>query len=45
MIGKLTAAGVPSQMIEQMGFKPTGTFTADYKLHAFIPSIGISYSF
>ncbi len=24
---------------------PTGTFTADYKLHAFIPSIGISYSF
>lgn len=45
MIGKLTAAGVPTQMIEQMGFKPTGTFTADYKLHAFIPSIGISYSF
>lgn len=34
-----------SAAIKQAGFKPTGTFTADYKLHAFIPSIGISYSF
>lgn len=31
--------------IKSMGFSPTGTFTADYKLHAFIPSIGVSYSF
>lgn len=45
MINKLTNAGVPSSVIEGMGFRPTGTFTADYKLHAFIPSIGISYSF
>ncbi|MCM1355556.1 MAG: outer membrane protein transport protein [Staphylococcus sp.] len=45
MIQKLTAAGVPSQMIESFGFQPTGTFKADYKLHAFTPSIGISYSF
>lgn len=45
MIQKLTAAGLPQQVVEGMGFKPTGTFTADYKLHAFIPSIGISYSF
>ena len=45
IINKLTNAGVPSSVIEGMGFRPTGTFTADYKLHAFIPSIGISYSF
>lgn len=34
-----------SAAIKQAGFSPTGTFKADYKLHAFIPSIGISYSF
>ncbi len=34
-----------SGAIKQAGFKSSGTFTADYKLHAFIPSIGISYSF
>ena len=45
MIKKLTAAGLPQQQIEALGFKPSGTFTADYKLHAFIPSIGVSYSF
>lgn len=45
MIQKLTAAGLPQQVIDGFGFKPTGTFSADYKLHAFIPSIGISYSF
>lgn len=45
MIKKLTAAGLPQQQIEDLGFKPSGTFTADYKLHAFIPSIGVSYSF
>lgn len=28
-----------------LGFSPTGTVNADYKLHAFSPSIGISYSF
>lgn len=30
---------------QALGFQTTGTFTADYKLHAFVPSIGISYSF
>ena len=28
-----------------MGVEPTETFRANYKLHAFSPSIGISYSF
>ena len=45
MIQKLTAAGVPQAMIDKFGFKPTGSFNADYRLHAFIPSFGISYSF
>lgn len=45
MIQQLTAAGMPQQTIEQLGFRPTGRFTADYSLHAFTPSIGFSYSF
>lgn len=49
MIGKISALPLPDaakdQMISQFGFAPTGKFTADYKLHAFIPSIGISYKF
>lgn len=45
MINELTEMGLPQQQIEALGFKPSGTFTADYKLHAFIPSIGVSYSF
>lgn len=28
-----------------LGLPTTGTFTADYKLHALIPAIGVSYSF
>ena len=28
-----------------LGLTPQGTFTADYKLHAFIPALGLSYSF
>lgn len=51
--GKLTqalvGAGMPEGMaaatVAQFGFQPEGSFKADYKLHAFIPSIGISYSF
>lgn len=27
------------------GFSPTGKFSADYKLHAFAPSIGVNYTF
>ncbi|MDE6495256.1 MAG: outer membrane protein transport protein [Duncaniella sp.] len=34
-----------SATIKNMGFQPTGKFTADYRLHALIPSIGISYRF
>jgi len=34
-----------SAAIKQAGFSQTGTLKADYRLHAFIPSIGISYSF
>ena len=34
-----------SAAIKAAGFQPTGTFTADYKLHALVPSIGISYNF
>lgn len=45
VIKQLTAQGIPPQAIEAMGFQPTGKFTADYALHAFIPSLGISYSF
>lgn len=45
MIKDLTIMGLSQQQIEALGFKPSGTFTADYKLHAFIPSIGVSYSF
>lgn len=34
-----------SSMIKNAGFEPTATFKADYKLHAFSPSLGISYTF
>lgn len=51
MLGKingLAQAGVISSAQAaalSQNFSPTGKFTADYKLHAFIPSIGISYNF
>ena len=45
MIGRLQAAGLPEQTIKDMGFSTTGKFTADYTVHAFTPSIGVSYSF
>ena len=28
-----------------LGLTPQGSFTADYKVHAFIPALGISYAF
>lgn len=28
-----------------LGLTPEGTFTADYRVHAFIPALGLSYSF
>lgn len=30
---------------DKLGLKPEGTFTADYRVHAFIPAIGLGYSF
>lgn len=36
------AAGVNPGMLD---IKPQGTFTADYRVHAFIPALGLSYSF
>ena len=30
---------------DMIGLTPQATFTADYKVHAFIPAIGLSYSF
>lgn len=45
MIKKLTDAGLPQQIIDSFGFRTAGTFRADYRLHAFTPSIGFSYSF
>ena len=45
VIKQLTDAGLPQASIDAMGFSPTGTIKADYRLHAFTPSIGISYRF
>lgn len=49
----LTAQGVPAETAQAMaqakvdsfGFSPEGTFTADYRLHAFNVSLGVSYAF
>ncbi|MCM1521935.1 MAG: outer membrane protein transport protein [Muribaculaceae bacterium] len=43
MIQKMSAIGLGNEA--QKMFSPTATFRADYKLHAFAPSIGVSYSF
>lgn len=39
------AAQVNPELPEKLGLTPEGTFTADYRVHAFIPAIGLSYSF
>lgn len=44
-LGADAAAQMAQTMVAGYGFESTGKFTADYKLHAFIPSIGISCSF
>ncbi|MDE5668752.1 MAG: outer membrane protein transport protein, partial [Duncaniella sp.] len=48
-LGKLLKSGMSAEQVSgiatQFNIPTTKTFTADYKLHAFIPSIGISYSF
>lgn len=49
VVGQLMGAGLPLETAAAtaagFGLTPTGKFTADYKLHAFIPSIGVSYKF
>ena len=45
LIGKTMYGQLGPDMASQLGFSTTGKFSADYKLHAFAPSIGISYSF
>lgn len=44
-IGKTMTGMIGEQAAQAMGFSAEGTFKADYKLHAFAPAIGISYSF
>lgn len=39
------AMAAAAQAAAAMGLQSTETFRADYKLHAFTPSIGVSYSF
>ncbi|MDE6377123.1 MAG: outer membrane protein transport protein, partial [Duncaniella sp.] len=43
--GAAQGATAAAAQAEAMGIKSTETFRANYKLHAFSPSIGISYSF
>lgn len=45
MMYKGVAASYGPQTATMMGLTPQKTFTADYKLHAFSPSIGVSYKF
>ncbi len=45
LIGQTMYQTLSPEVAQQLGFSPVGKFTADYKLHAFAPSIGISYSF
>jgi len=45
LLGKQMYQILGDETAQKLGFKPTGTFTADYKLHALMPSIGVSYSF
>lgn len=44
-IGKTMVGMLGQPTATAMGFSPVGEFRADYKLHAFAPAIGISYSF
>lgn len=45
LLGKQMYQMLGTETASQLGFQPTGKFTADYKLHALVPSIGISYCF
>jgi len=44
LVYKIAAQQNPA-LPEMLGLIPQGTFTADYMVHAFIPSLGLSYSF
>lgn len=39
------AQQVNPQLPEMLGFKPEGSFTADYRVHAFVPALGLRYEF
>ncbi|MDE6301481.1 MAG: outer membrane protein transport protein [Muribaculaceae bacterium] len=39
------AEGINPGLAQVLGLSPQGTFKADYKVHAFIPALGLSYSF
>ena len=45
LLGKQMYQILGTETASQLGFQPTAKFSADYKLHALVPSIGISYSF
>lgn len=40
-----TAAQMTPEMLNALGIKPQGSFSADYKVRAYMPSFGLSYSF
>lgn len=44
-IYKYVAGQMGADTANAIGLTPNGAFTADYKLHAVIPAIGVSYSF
>ena len=44
-MGAEAAAQTAAALAAQAGLQPTGNLKADYRLHAFAPAIGISYSF
>ncbi len=45
LLGKKMYQILGTETASQLGFQPKAKFSADYKLHALVPSIGISYSF
>ena len=45
MLGEQGAAAMSASLMQKFGVESTGNLKGNYKLHAFSPSIGISYSF
>lgn len=44
-LGYKIAYQVNPQLPAALGISPTGSFTADYRVHAFLPTLGVRYSF